>query len=74
MTLFLVAELPKHIARLGPLGGAFLQSGRLLLDFHSTLKALPVRLTEADAGGLLDTWKRFMIVVEPLEIYVPKSH
>lgn len=52
----------------------FLQSGQLLLDFHGTLKALPVRMSQADAGDLLDKWKRFMVVVEPLDIYVPKFH
>ena len=74
LCLFVSETIEKHLLALGPQGPVLRHSGQLLLQFLDTLKKCNANVTLLEQQSLLDIWKRFMKVVEPLEMYTPKFH
>ena len=69
---FLVDFLPTYVDATGC--AVLFAAGQALAHFMDTLKEAPAVITPTMCTKLLDIWKRFMILIEPLEIYTPKAH
>eukprot|EP00974_Lingulodinium_polyedra_P021705 2096413-Lingulodinium_polyedra.AAC.1 len=71
---FLVSFLPSVVGSMGDAGVRCLDAGKVLVQLVDRFKAAPPVITFAVCGELLDMWKRFMLLVEPMEMYTPKAH
>jgi len=69
---FLVDFLPTYVDATGC--AVLFAAGQALAHFMDTLKEAPAVITPTMCTKLLDIWKRFMMLIEPLEIYTPKAH
>eukprot|EP00969_Alexandrium_andersonii_P247372 10931478-Alexandrium_andersonii.AAC.1 len=74
MCAFLVSVLPRYQRFVASMFGVLHESGTILLNFYATLKASPARVSVATQQQLLDAWKRYVRITEPLFINIPKVH
>ena len=74
VALYLLEALERNLDRLGAEGPVYLESGRLCVGLVQRLKELPAVPSVGQSGEVLDMWKSYMRVVEPLWLYTPKAH
>mgnify|MGYP006875433047 CR=1 FL=1 len=75
LALFLATSaLPRHVERLEAMGQRLLAAGQQLVAVRVRLHTLGSHVPPTDLQFLLDRYKRFVVLMEPLEVATPKFH
>ena len=74
VSLYLLEALQKFAAHLDDVGRATMRSGERLIHFIRMVTAAPMVCDHGHIAEMLDLYKNFMLIAEPLGIYTPKAH